>query len=241
LGAQLKFQNKAQLTINTDDDLVLNTNNNKSIIFNDKFNAKSSGVIDVDLEVKNDLKVTNLLEVSSDVNLTTELNAGNKPAKVADFFGLVKIGNSASATNLGSQTAPSYHPMLEVHGGALKPQGGMWDNLSDLRLKTDIANFTDGLSLLKKVNPVSYRYNGKAQTNESVNGIGIIAQEIKSIFPYMMRPLKRKLNSNDEEETEILGFNGSAFTYILINAVKEAVKELSEKVEQLEEQLSGKK
>nr|NIT60959.1 hypothetical protein [Fodinibius sp.]NIV15683.1 hypothetical protein [Fodinibius sp.]NIY29540.1 hypothetical protein [Fodinibius sp.] len=46
--------------------------------------------------------------------------------------------------------------------------------------------------------------------------------------PYMVDTFRAKLNSEDDEETDILRFDGSALTYILINAVKELDAKIDE-------------
>ncbi len=98
----------------------------------------------------------------------------------------------------------------------------MWSILSDKRVKKDIHNFSDGLNIIKQMNTVAYKYNGKAGNPD--NGkeyVGIIAQEVQEYAPYMIEARSVKLDENDSEETELLQYNGSTLTYVLVNAVKE--------------------
>mgnify|MGYP006267429843 CR=1 FL=1 len=105
---------------------------------------------------------------------------------------------------------------------------------SDKALKEDIIPFEDGLKELSQIQPVKFRYNGKAGTNPDKENIGIIAQDIEKIFPYMIEKFSSKLNPDDEVETELLGFKGhNSLTFVLINAVKE----LSEKVKVLQKEI----
>jgi hypothetical protein len=100
---------------------------------------------------------------------------------------------------------------------AAKPGTNTWTVASDRRLKKDIKPFTDGLNLIKKINPVWFKYNGLGGLpDDGKNYTGIIAQEIKEIAPYMIDTFKDKETGN-----EYLNYNGNAMTYILINAVKE--------------------
>ena len=72
------------------------------------------------------------------------------------------------------------------------------------------------------MNTVSFKYNGKAGHDD--NGkeyVGIIAQEVQEYAPYMLKTVKKKLNEDDQEETELLMYDGSALLYILVNAVQE--------------------
>ena len=111
---------------------------------------------------------------------------------------------------------------LSVNGTASKTGGGLWLAFSDKRVKKDIKDFSDGLNIIEQMNTVSFQYNGKAGNPE--NGqeyIGIIAQEVQEYAPYMLETVKKKLNEDDEEETDLLMYDGSALTYILVNAVKE--------------------
>lgn len=104
---------------------------------------------------------------------------------------------------------------------AAKPTTEHWTVISDVRLKENIAPFTDGLSIIGKINPVSYQLNGKAGTPKGDKGIGLIAQEVKDFLPYSISTFKAKLNPEDIEETELYNLNSSALEYVSINAIKE--------------------
>ncbi len=96
-------------------------------------------------------------------------------------------------------------------GVAYKPGGGSWATLSDSRVKHDVTTFTDGLKVVNAIHPVNFQYNGLGRTSD--NGriyTGVIAQELQAIAPYMV-----------DASGEFLTVDPSAFTYILLNAVKE--------------------
>jgi hypothetical protein len=112
--------------------------------------------------------------------------------------------------------------VLTLNGNAAKTVGGAtWLTASDERLKTDISPFKDGLALLKKVNPVNFQYNGKAGIAPGKENVGLLAQEVAKVFPYMVDTFKAKLNESDTEETELLSLDVNALTFVLVNAVKE--------------------
>ena len=113
---------------------------------------------------------------------------------------------------------------------AAKPGGGSWDAYSDSRVKEDVRPYAKGLTEILLVNPVNYKYNGLASTIKDIEYTGVIAQEIKDIFPETVGIYKAKLNEEDEEKTELYSFNSTALTFALINAVKE----LNEKIKILE-------
>jgi len=111
--------------------------------------------------------------------------------------------------------------LLSVNGDASKIGGGSWSVFSDLRLKQDISTFQDGLSVLKGIRPVTFRYNGKLGYPTGKTYVGIVAQEIQTVAPYTVDSFKVKLNPEDTAETDILRFDPNALTYISINAIKE--------------------
>jgi len=125
-----------------------------------------------------------------------------------------------TAAGLGiNTTSPDQY--LSVNGGASKVGGGSWSTFSDRRLKQDISSFTDGLSVLNDIKPVTFRYNGKLGYPTDKTYVGVIAQEIQTVAPYTVDTFSAKLNPEDPTETEILRFDPNALTYISINAIKE--------------------
>ena len=112
---------------------------------------------------------------------------------------------------------------FDVSGGnAFKNGGGSWSGFSDRRLKKDIQTYSDGLSLIDQVKPVTFKYNGLGGTaDDGKEYVGIIAQELEKIAPYMISVRKKKLSSEDSEETDLRAVDPSAFTYMLVNAVHE--------------------
>jgi hypothetical protein len=100
---------------------------------------------------------------------------------------------------------------FQADGVACKIGSGSWVVCSDQRLKHKIKNFSDGLEMLNAVRPVTFQYNGRGQTVD--NGkeyVGVIAQELQQVAPYMV-----------DSSGQYLTVDPSAFTFILINAVKE--------------------
>ena len=122
---------------------------------------------------------------------------------------------------------------LAMNGQAYKAGGGSWATLSDRRTKKEIKPFSEGLDVLLKVKPVTYQYNGLYGTADDGNKyVGIIAQEVKEIAPYMVSSLKAKKDESSPEE-EIYNYDGGTYMlYILVNSVKEQQKQ----IEQLQEQ-----
>ncbi|MFK7798017.1 MAG: tail fiber domain-containing protein [Aureispira sp.] len=114
---------------------------------------------------------------------------------------------------------------FQMTGDAFRPGGGTWATLSDVRTKKNIKNFTDGLEVLKQINPVTFQYNGKYTTvDDGQQYIGIIAQDVEKVAPYMIDKEMMKATAESTTE-EILNYDGgTAMIYLLVNSVKEQQK-----------------
>lgn len=126
---------------------------------------------------------------------------------------------------------PAPDQLLSVNGNASKPGGGNWVALSDARTKKNVQTFNDGLNIINQLRPVSYQYNevsGYDKLEETY--VGFIAQEVEKIAPYMVNTIDDTKGMSGLIDKKVL--DDSALTKILVNAVKE----LSEKVSQLEKQ-----
>ncbi|MBD2700758.1 tail fiber domain-containing protein [Spirosoma sp. BT702] len=152
--------------------------------------------------------------------------------------GNVVIGSNTDITATPLPTPgpadPAILPIFQVSGRAFKTSGGQtWEQPSDSRLKKDIQPFVDGLAKLLQINPVRFKYNGLAQTPTDTEEVGVLAQEIADVVPYTVSSFSAPLNPGEAPTDDLLMFNPSALTYVLINAVKE----LAAKVQQLEKAL----
>ncbi len=84
--------------------------------------------------------------------------------------------------------------------------------LSDKRMKKNIELFTEGLQVIEKLNPMKYHYIFNANTSEK--HIGLLAQEVETSAPYLV-----KLIENKEENLMAVKYND--ILMLLINSVKE--------------------
>ena len=120
--------------------------------------------------------------------------------------------------NVGiGMSTPGYQLELATNSAA-KPTSNVWTVTSDRRLKTDIVPYANGLEDLMRIEPVWFTYNGKAGMPID-RGIGVIAQDLQEIAPYMIKTWQ--YHEEDGSSTEYLGVDNGAMTYMLINAVKE--------------------
>lgn len=112
-----------------------------------------------------------------------------------------------------------------------KQGGGSFNSLSDGRLKTDVADYSKGLSAVKTLRPVSYKFIDK-KTGATLDKtfIGVIAQEVEQT------PFANIVGTDADGYKTV---DPSELVYALVNAVKELSTEvniLKTKVANLEAQ-----
>ena len=129
--------------------------------------------------------------------------------------------------------------LLSVNGNASKQGGGSWATFSDRRVKSDINPFKDGLNVLMKLNPVTYKYNEKSgYTDVNKSFVGFIAQDIELVAPYMVNLFDDSNGPSGLSDKR--QFDESALNKILVNAVKEQqaiINIQNQKIEALEKDL----
>ncbi|HRG90974.1 MAG TPA: tail fiber domain-containing protein, partial [Chitinophagales bacterium] len=139
------------------------------------------------------------------------LNLSDNCNQAQDAF-VIQGGGSSCAGN-------TVYFRFENGGNAFKPGGGAWATLSDIRLKQNVVPFTDGWNVLSKIKPVTFQYNGVANTPAGDKTyVGVIAQDIQQTAPYM---LSSEYAGNSTTNEQYLTVDPSAFTYLLINSLKE--------------------
>lgn len=133
--------------------------------------------------------------------------------------------------------AGSANQALQVNGSAFKNDGNAnWAFTSDARVKENVRDLDVGLAELLRVRPVRYRYNGLADTQAGLERVGVLGQEIEAIFPETIEKVPASGVGEDTID-DLRVFNPSALTFVLINAVKQ----LAQKVEALEQLLAQRK
>ena len=141
-----------------------------------------------------------------------------------------------TTVNVGSGFVPRD---LNVFGNAFKPGGGPFTALaSDARVKKDVKPFQDGLAKVLALEPVQFRFNGKGETSDDgINYIGLIAQELQKVLPDLILSRSVKLNEQDDNPTDILTYDQGPIIFVLINAIKELAGEF----EKLKKSLTNEK
>ncbi|MBY0416143.1 MAG: tail fiber domain-containing protein, partial [Bdellovibrionales bacterium] len=97
---------------------------------------------------------------------------------------------------------------------------------SDSRIKKDVHSFNLGLEALLGIKPVNFKYNGLAGFKEDgIEQLGVIAQDLEKSAPQLIHKKMVQLNKNDNVQTEIKVVDYGAFTFVIINAIKDFYKE----------------
>jgi hypothetical protein len=121
-------------------------------------------------------------------------------------------------------------------GVAFKPGGGSWATLSDANTKNVTGDYSAGLAQLLQVRPVTFTYKeGLGIDDPNKVHIGVVAQELQRIAPEMVGTYLNadKVNFPNRPD-HFLTVDPSAFTYMLINSVKELNQKLEVRTGEVE-------
>jgi hypothetical protein len=111
---------------------------------------------------------------------------------------------------------------LTINGAtATKASGTTWANPSDQRTKDNIRDYEKGTAELMQVRVREWEYNGKGGTVEGTKGLGVVADEVMTILPNTVDTYEAKLESDDEENTDIKRFDATEITWLLVKTVQE--------------------
>jgi len=174
--------------------------------------------------------------VSINTAATNTTTGGGTQRFLIDNTGKIRM-NTAGPT--GTMT----HELNLITGNASKPGGGDWATPSDARIKKGVRPFTDGLDKVMEIEPVYFSYKEKTGYPSNTEYVGIIAQDMQKIAPYTIKEVE--ISQNPEEERldlpeTLLTYDGTAVTYMLVNAIQEqqaTIEDLQARLEKLEKML----
>jgi len=190
--------------------------------------------INGNLAVSSGASISGGASVNGNVNLCPAPDASQGRAAIGGtmYSNVMLMVTNSLAGNYGvfvdSRNSRDPYWALAVHGPCVNTSGS-WTRMSDLALKNRIHPYEDGMEKLLKINPIRYHYKEEMGLSSSEEQIGVVAQDLQEVAPYMVGTGK----INPESNEEFLTINDSAMTYMLINAVKE----LNAKIEVLETEL----
>ncbi|MFN8309672.1 MAG: tail fiber domain-containing protein [Chitinophagales bacterium] len=171
----------------------------------------------LDIENSATTSPTPMLIVKNGGATGTQIKIGAAGSFLA-YTGSIDWQNNSFSIALNS--AASFDLQLG-NNSAAKPTGGSWTVPSDRRLKEDIHPFKDGLEVLRQIQPVYFKYTGEAGLPKEY-GIGVIAQEVQQVAPYMTSTWEYLEKPEDRNSVKkFLSYNPDALFYLLLNAVKD--------------------
>jgi hypothetical protein len=135
---------------------------------------------------------------------------------------IISTSDSATADALYVKGSTNLDGNSYIGTAAIAVQGGLFP--SDERLKEDISDFSNGLEIIKKLNPKWFRF--KDRRNDLFDA-GVIAQDVQPYIPEFI----------GNREDGYMGVNYDAINMTMLNAIKE----LSNKVESMEAYISSSK
>ena len=110
--------------------------------------------------------------------------------------------------------------------GDVEGTHGTYHDSSDERLKQDITQITDALTKVKGIRGVTFNWKDEEKREKNGVQVGVIAQEIEAILPEAVNTQDMEKDGSDYKSVS----DGNQLTALLI----EAIKELSDKVTELE-------
>jgi len=164
------------------------------------------------LDVNGRMRLQSNNSLSAGINLNNEANTS-----IAAFMGMRSTDNELGF--YGYTGTAGWRYLVNTTTGDAWLQGTLTQN-SDVRLKTNIEPLSKTLQSIQQINGYTYNWKDKSNPDEQ---IGLLAQELKKVYPQLV-----KENANGE-----LSVNYSGMVPVLL----EAIKELQQRVAQLEEKL----
>ena len=144
------------------------------------------------------------------------------------FYGTTTRAASNSFDFIG--TYANSVGQFRVNGaGTIYAQNTTVQSISDARLKENIVDSTDGLSVITALRPVRYDWKS-GYGNDLKNQLGFIAQEIEQVFPDAVS----EWQVNKEDETVYKTVGPAALIPVLVKAIQE----LKAEVDSLKAQLN---
>ena len=136
--------------------------------------------------------------------------------------------NNGSLGGYTSSGASYTQTFLVAQNGDTSTNDGTISSLSDERVKTDIKDLTDGLEIVKKLRPVTFKYNDDstddegnllmASTSDKIR-FGFIAQEVEKVAPQYVETITRKIKNVEVDDFKTL--SATRMIPMLFKAIQE--------------------
>lgn len=171
--------------------------------------------------------------------LTTHAIFGPYADPLNGEAGTLYIGSGASADgtrnniqlyNYGCPGGLCNVPWIYLSADHTSVSGQIFTS-SDVRLKDDVQDLSGVLQKLKAVRGVSYRWANKNRPQE--RRVGVIAQEVEKVFPELVTNVSNLAPGAGSDLKQSKAVDYQALAVLAL----EGVRELSDKVDELEERL----
>ena len=128
---------------------------------------------------------------------------------------------------------------IESNGDMYTNDGTVHSLASDSRVKSDVADLTDGLTILNQLRPVTYKYNTKSEfynpVDETTTRYGFIADEVKAVAPQYIKEGEGKVDGVEVDDFKTL--SQTKMIPMLVKAIQEQqtiIDDLKARIETLE-------
>jgi hypothetical protein len=110
-----------------------------------------------------------------------------------------------------------------------KPTAGGWlAAVSNARFKQLLEEFTDGLEQVRQLTPRWYEFTGEVDMPTGQRFLGLIADEVEPIAPYMLHAYEAQWGPEEARQTTpAQALDITPVTYMLVNALKEIDQRLT--------------
>lgn len=189
------------------------------------------------------------IELLASNSTTAAFMSFHRPAAYASYFGIdtdnnFAVGGWSAGAGLGLMKVGSFGVGTAASGtaGEIRATNNITAYYSDKRLKTDIRQIEEALDKVNKISGVTFVSNEEAAkygyTDKKIQ-VGVIAQEIEAVLPEVVVPAPFDIvKADDGTEYSKSGQNYKTVQYEkLVPLLIEAIKELTSKVQTLEEQI----
>ncbi len=127
--------------------------------------------------------------------------------------------------------ALGYSALSKVRMGDIEAHdisySGSLNRISDLQIKEEVNLLQAGIEELRKLAPVSYKYNDFLKHRDPDRKYyGLIAQEVKKAVPELVGSMKVYDRNNASKSKELLTVDHQSLIFLMINAIKELDKEI---------------
>jgi hypothetical protein len=146
-------------------------------------------------------------------------------------------GGSSGVTTLRFYVDNTSYVGAFYANGDFYTNDGTVHSLSDVRIKKDIADLSDGLEIVKQLKPRTFKYTEDSEMyNEKLKDevrYGFVANEVEEVAPQYTETGKGKIAGQEVDDLKSLS------TTKMIPMLVKAIQELSAEVESLKEKLNG--